>query len=208
LRETGCYADFTMPSAPTNTQTATINSIYYARNKPGERKSHDTGVRVGVGVQPLEDGLLMVQGPLCLDWQERKWGLLPRIENGDLHGKRPPSMRRFDLWKRANVHVAGQPNWLFIKLHTHGCKDANIGTWLSEGTQQFHRDLAAARSNPQLQYYYVTAWEMAQLVHQAEQGIEVPEFGETTKAVRTAGGSDGRFKQQTTSNPTFANARG
>lgn len=28
LRETGCYADFTMPSAPDRTQTRTINSIY------------------------------------------------------------------------------------------------------------------------------------------------------------------------------------
>ena len=30
LRETGCYADFTLPSAPSPAQTAKINSIYYA----------------------------------------------------------------------------------------------------------------------------------------------------------------------------------
>src|SRR5690606_38978244 len=40
LLKTGCYADFTMPSAPSNTQTRTINSIYYAQDRPGRCKSH------------------------------------------------------------------------------------------------------------------------------------------------------------------------
>ena len=31
LRRTGCYADFTLPSAPDPAQTRTINSVYYAR---------------------------------------------------------------------------------------------------------------------------------------------------------------------------------
>ena len=34
LRETGCYADLTMPSAPSPTQTPTINNLYYARDIP------------------------------------------------------------------------------------------------------------------------------------------------------------------------------
>ncbi len=34
LRETGCYADFTLPSAPSATQTRKINSIYYATDDP------------------------------------------------------------------------------------------------------------------------------------------------------------------------------
>ena len=42
LIETGCYADLTMPSAPSDTQTSKINSIYFAA-RPGLRKSHDTG---------------------------------------------------------------------------------------------------------------------------------------------------------------------
>ncbi len=43
LLRTGCYADFTMPSAPSDTQTRIINSIYYAKDIPGRRKSHDFG---------------------------------------------------------------------------------------------------------------------------------------------------------------------
>ncbi len=47
LRETGCFADFTMPSAPSPTQTRKINSIYYAVDDPGKPKSHDWGMDVG-----------------------------------------------------------------------------------------------------------------------------------------------------------------
>src|SRR5258707_498316 len=43
LRETGCFADFTLPSAPSPCQTSTINRIYYAVDDPKRPKSHDTG---------------------------------------------------------------------------------------------------------------------------------------------------------------------
>ena len=32
LHETGCYADFTLPSAPSAAQTRTVNEIYYAKS--------------------------------------------------------------------------------------------------------------------------------------------------------------------------------
>ena len=171
LRETGCYADFTMPSAPDCTQTRTVNSIYYAQNRPGSTKSHDRGVAARVGRMSPEEALLMIQGPLLLDWSRRKWGLLPRIENGDLHSGNPASLSRFKLWMQAGVHVEGRPDWLFVKLHTHGAKDGNIDSLLGRPMQQFHRDLARmAKEESSFRYYYVTAWEMAQLVHRAERG--------------------------------------
>ncbi len=43
LKETGCYADFTFPSAPHPTQPSTINSIYYAKDDPLAPNSHNTG---------------------------------------------------------------------------------------------------------------------------------------------------------------------
>ncbi len=39
LRQTGCYADFTMPSAPHVTQARKINSIYYAVQRVGQPRS-------------------------------------------------------------------------------------------------------------------------------------------------------------------------
>jgi hypothetical protein len=169
LLQTGCYADFTLPSAPSATQTSTINSIYYAADRAGRRKSHDRGIRAAVGQAPPANHLLMIQGPLCLDWGRRKFGMIPRIENADLHAGRPPSLRRLNLWTQSRVHVAGRPDWIFVKLHTHGCKDGNIDMLLSDEMQQFHRQLAAYRElRPEFRYHYVTAWEMAQRVHQAE----------------------------------------
>lgn len=175
LLETGCYADFTMPSAPSPTQTRIINSLYYAIDRPGERKSHNSGVLARVGQRPPKDHLLMIQGPLCLDWNSRKFGLIPRIENGDLHGGRVGSARRLQLWIDAGVTVAGQPNWRFVKLHTHGCKDENINDLLGPPMQQFYRELQQlTEQQPNLRLHFVTAWEMAQLVHQAECGAAVP----------------------------------
>src|SRR5262249_49674898 len=55
LRETGCRVDMTMPAAPNETQTPTINSIYYAVNRPGPC-SHNTGTPVGAAPAP-EGGL-------------------------------------------------------------------------------------------------------------------------------------------------------
>lgn len=169
LLQTGCYADFTMPSAPSDTQTATMNAIYYARDLPGRRRSHDQGVRAKVGRRKPDDHLLLIQGPLLFDWSTRKLGLIPRIENGDIHAGRPASWPRMKLWLKAGVHVAGRPNWKFVKLHTHGCKDGNIDTLLGPEMQDFHRDLARhAAADGRFRYHYVTAWEMARLVHQAE----------------------------------------
>lgn len=177
LRHTGCYADFTMPSAPSDTQTKILNSIYYAADRGGCPKSHDHGHAARVGQNPPQDHLLLIQGPLLPDWSDRKFGVLPRVENGDLHGGRPASWGRFLNWLKAGVHVAGRPDWLFVKLHTHGCKDGNIDMWLGPEAEQFHADLAEqARSHPRLKYHYVTAWEMAQLVHQAEAGLTEPDF--------------------------------
>ncbi|MFK7778905.1 MAG: hypothetical protein QM501_12430 [Gimesia sp.] len=177
LLETGCYADLTMPSAPSNTQTQIINSLYYAKQHPSERKSHNQGTLACVGQSPKQDSLLMIQGPLGLDWSKRKWGILPRIENSDLHAGRPATLKRFQRWLAADVHVDGRPDWTFIKLHTHGAKTGNIDTLLGPETEAFHAELRQeANQHPEWKYYYVTAWEMAALIHQAEQGQTIPDF--------------------------------
>jgi hypothetical protein len=175
LRETGCYADFTMPAAPDPCQTRAINSIYYAIDDPTRPKSHDTGAAARVGGCPPDGGLLMVQGPLALDWGDRKLGLLPRLENADLHAQRPPAPRRLDLWQRAAVGVQGRPEWTFIKLHTHGAKPANAKVLLGAPMRELHQELARrALADRNFRYYYVTARELADLVHAAEIGVTDP----------------------------------
>lgn len=177
LKRTGCYADFTMPSAPSPTQTRMANAIYYARGADGRSKGHDWGAAARVGVAPPEDALLMVQGPLGFDWSRRKAGVLPRLENGDLHANFPPSLSRFEQWVKARVCVQGRPEWRFVKLHTHGAKEANADVLLGEPMRAFHEGLARLRAQrPALSYYYVTAWEMACLVEQAREGLVRPDL--------------------------------
>ena len=81
------------------------------------------------------------------------------------------TMRRFHLWRKAAVHVAGRPYQLFIKLHTHGCKDGNIDEWLGPNIVKFHEELAEyRRQHPNLRLHYVSAWEMAEQVRRLERG--------------------------------------
>jgi hypothetical protein len=169
LQEAGCYADFTMPSAPDLTQTATINSIYYAT--PSDRpKSHDHGRPARAGA-PDPGGFLLVQGPLGLNWRRRKWGLLPRIENADLTPRNPPTLTRLRLWLDLAVQVEGHPEWIFAKLHTHGGIPRNMDMLLGEPMRQFHRSLPHfAAANPRFHFHYVTARQLVNIVHAAEAG--------------------------------------
>jgi hypothetical protein len=170
LRETGCYADFTLPSAPSAAQTRTINRIYYAVDDPDRPKSHDTGIDVGAGPPP-EKGLLLIQGPLLLDWGRRKWGLVPMLENACIQSSQPATVARVPLWLRARIQVPGRPDWFFVKLHTHGTEERNLEVLLGEPMVQLHRDLAEmARVKRRFHYHYVTAREMYNLVKAAEAG--------------------------------------
>ena len=166
LRETGCYADFTLPSAPSDTQTRKVNAIYYATDDPLHPKSHDTGVDVRVGGQPTGD-LMIVQGPLALNWRNRKWGFLPRLEHADVAGHTPVTPARMDLWVRQRIGVAGKPDWIFVKVHTHGCQEINFDAVLGGAAARMHAYLAR---QPFI-LHYVTAREVFNLVKAAEAGL-------------------------------------
>jgi len=170
LRELGCYADFTLPSAPSDTQTRKINSIYYARDNPHQPKSHDWGVDIGRG-QPPARSLMLIQGPLVLNWRSRKSGLMPRVENGCLQRGQAPTMRRLDLWINARIQVPSRPDWYFIKLHTHGAPEHNQQVLLGTPMLQFHKSLEErAARDKRFHYHYVTAREMYNLARAAEAG--------------------------------------
>ena len=172
LRETGCYADFTMPSAPSATQTRTINSIYYAVDDPARPKSHDRGMPVGSGPAP-SGSLMLIQGPLVVDWTRRRRGIIPRIENGCIQGNQPAEIGRLGAWLASRVQVPTRPDWFFVKLHTHGAIEENSAVLLGEPTVEFHRPArwrGWAAADPDFHYHYVTAREMYNLVRAAESG--------------------------------------
>ena len=111
LAEAGCYADFTFPGLGSPAQPRTTNRLYYAA-EDGRPKSYDTGVGLAVGRPPSGD-LMIFQGPTAIDWRRG------RIDDGGVENSSPPHPRRLGAWLKANVHVPGRPEWVFVKLHTH-----------------------------------------------------------------------------------------
>lgn len=180
LLETGCYADLTMPSAPDPCQVRTINQIYYAQDDPERPCSHDRGVSARVGIVPRHDQLLMIQGPLCIRRLDlgrgRKWSL----ENGNLTSTQHPSIDRLRAWLDCGIGVVNRPDWRFVKLYTHGAQEDNAKMLLGEPMQRFHAELRTFAERFGINYYYVTAREMAQLIRQVERNHRLPDFDRLT----------------------------
>lgn len=171
LLDTGCRVDMTMPSAPHGTQTRTVNSIYFARGQNGVSKGHDTGRRAKVGEWRRADELLMIQGPLTLDWGRRKAGVLPRIENGELSADNPPRAPRARLWADCGISVEGAEEHVFVKVHTHGAQPRAMQTLLDGGLQVLWGALEREfRDNDDWQLHYVTAWQMYETVRELALG--------------------------------------
>lgn len=174
LKRTGCCADMTMPAAPDPCQTPMINAVYYAR-EDGLPRSADRGVPVEAGrtaaLRERGDHLLLIQGPLGLNWRRRKWGVLPRVENGEVAGQNPPTLLRLGLWLELCPRVRHGAPWVFIKLHTHGGIAKNYRMLLGSPAHRFYEELSAfAKATPGFHHHYVTAREMTNLVHAAEDG--------------------------------------
>jgi hypothetical protein len=156
LRDLGCYADFTMPSAPSPTQSRIVNQIYWCTSDPHHRpRSFDRGIEATVGGGRRGD-LLMVPGPLGLRWKER---LLPRMETGEIAGYDLPTRERVRLWFDL-APTLGED--LFLKLFTHGAADRNLGPLLNGGLGQLFDWVAEEGERRGIEIHWATAWQMYQ----------------------------------------------
>lgn len=159
LREMGCYADFTLPSAPSPCQTKRVNSIYWAVDDPAAPKSHDTGERVTPS-GGIREALLMVQGPLAIRRHHRKrWA--PSVETGELTHVDPPTPHRVRRWLANSPKVGGHQ---FIKLHTHGAQEHLAEALLGGGLDTTFELLGSECARRGLSLGYATAWEAASII--------------------------------------------
>jgi hypothetical protein len=158
LFDTGCYADFTFPSAPDETQPKIVNQIYWPNGDPRRARAHESGTPARVG-QTMADRILMIQGPLALARRSRGLGM--RIECGALTAHDPGTPDRIRTWVAQGIHVAGRPEWIFVKVHTHGAPEAQAESLLGEPGRALHRALTR-EFNDGRRYvlHYVTAREM------------------------------------------------
>jgi hypothetical protein len=169
LLELGCYADFTLPSAPFATQTRMVNTIYWAEDDPTRPKSHDTGIPVENAGTERADRLMMIPGPLGLRlafWR-RGERLIPRLETGELAHYNSPTPSRVRLWLDLAPRVGGD---VFIKLHTHGAPESNSAMLLRSGLRRTLELVLAEAGRRGQEVYFVSAWEMRQAVDAARCG--------------------------------------
>lgn len=158
LRRLGCYADFTLPAAPSPAQTRIVNTIYWATDDPARPKSHDTGVPVTANGEVAGD-LLMIPGPLTLNLREWRRPSVPRLEVGELAGNCEPTSHRVALWKRVAPRIGED---LFIKLFAHGAPEKNAVPLLADNgvLDRTLRYLADDCQRSGTQLFFVSAWQM------------------------------------------------
>lgn len=173
LRELGCYADFTMPSGTSETQTRLVNEVYYATDDPDRPKSYDSGELVQCNEAKNGD-LLMISGPLALNWKYRKLGIWPRVEDADVTPTDIPLEERVDLWVEQAIHVHGRSDWLFVKVHTHGANEVNSEFLFEDGALDQLCTYLERQYNDGSRYrlHYVTARETYNIIKAAEAGME------------------------------------
>jgi len=157
LFDTGCYADFTFPSAPDATQPNIVNQIYWPTGDPSRARAHERGVRARVG-EVMTDRILLVQGPLALTWREGRRRL--RIESAAVTANDPATAGRVAAWVSQGIHVQGRPEWVFVKVHTHGAPERQAASLLGEAGRAMHRALRRYDDGRRFVLHYVTAREM------------------------------------------------
>ena len=168
LFDTGCYADYTFPSAPDASQPGRVNQIYWPTGNLLRRRSYEGGERARVG-NLKSDRILMIEGPLSV--ARRPGRLVPRIESAAVTAHDPASRARVRSWVRQAIHVMGRPEWIFVKVHTHGAPEAQAESLLGAGGDALHRELTT-RYNDGRKFilHYVTAREMFNIARAAIDG--------------------------------------
>jgi hypothetical protein len=172
LAETGCYVDMTYPTSAFHpAQIAKLNSMYECALPLHERAPHRHGRELKAG-RRISTLPFLIQGPSALDFDRNSRNTIGRIENGALTAANPPSIRRLGRWERAAITVHDRPDWLFIKLGTHGMNPTDTEMILGRATQEFLKKLIQGAPERQETLHFVSAREMANMALAACDGRE------------------------------------
>ncbi len=171
LAETGCYADFTYPTAPDETQVPIINQIYECGLPLNRAVPHRVGkaIRVGVKINTLP---IIFQGPLIFNWRRKIKGIpVPKIDDGALVYNQRRDMERFNRWTNANVTVEGKDDWIFVKLYCHGFFTHDQSACIGEEARRFFSEIIEnSEKTGEFDIYFATAREAFNMVSAATDG--------------------------------------
>lgn len=167
LFDTGCYADMTFPSVPDVSQPGIVNQIYWPTGDLARRRAHESGERARVG-KSYDDRLLMITGPMAVALDPAQKRL--RIESTGVTAHDPATAFRVKLWVDQNICVAGRPEWVFVKVYTHGAPDEQGESLLGPDGVAMHEALARYNDGQRWKLHYVTAREMYNIAKAATAG--------------------------------------
>src|SRR5205823_12360085 len=162
--------DFTFPATWREAQPSIANTIYDATDD-AQAKSYNYGVRLRVGQKPTGD-LMIFQGPLVV---VGSWDILHMftvVEDANIHSSIPLAPWRMDAWVRANIHVEGRPEWVFVKLSGHAGAsrpeaDATLGSNFDSAMSYLEQHY---NDGKKYILHYVTAREAYNLARAAQAG--------------------------------------
>lgn len=171
LKETGCFADFTFPVS-NESQPWLTNTFFYGNSFSDRPKSYACQpIPMAVGKPAPSERLLLMQGIIGLRWKSRKAAHKPSIEQSNVDASDSPTPGRVDYWVNKWVHVSGRPEWVFIKVHTHGAREEDRDVLLGEGADRLFRYLEEAYDDGRrFVLHYVSAREMYNIARAAEAG--------------------------------------
>ncbi len=174
LLELGCYSDATFPSLGQTAQPSWVNKLYYATDDPQQPKSYDTGVLSAVGLETGADQLLIMSGPMMIDWCDWRFVTHPVLDDGNLYNEIPTSLHRFEVWLRAGIHVVGRPDWVFVRPFTHGASLGYEGLYENVLGCNIDSMLTAIETlyndGKKFRLHYMTAREAYNVIKAAEAG--------------------------------------
>lgn len=115
LHEIGCFADFSFPSVYLDSQPPFVNRLYAAKDDEAAKS-----YRHALPLTARDADLMIFQGPLVFAPTRNIRRLFLDVDDGNIHETMPSSPERVDRWLRANIHVPGRPEWVFVKVFAHG----------------------------------------------------------------------------------------
>jgi hypothetical protein len=160
LFDHGCYADFTFSTIGTPSQPRKINAIYYAADTP-DPKSYDTGIDAEVG-KSFDGRLMIFEGPIAFEFKSMG------LEYGAVESYAIPNPNRINRWIDTNIHVKGRPEWVFIKVYSHGVQSSD--TILNHHLDLMLQSLQEICKKRGISLHYMTAREAYNVVKAAEDG--------------------------------------
>jgi hypothetical protein len=108
------------------------------------------------------------------DWTRRVRGLpVPRVEDGALAQNYPLTMNRLNRWRSAGIGVKERPDWIFIKLYSHGFFDWDQDSMIGEQMKRFMNGvLEVAERTGEFKVHFASAREAFNMIVAAVDGRE------------------------------------